>query len=89
MDCLLPFSFPGLIDGYIMLWKRENDDLENESWTCEKSLRRHVEDVSDLNWSADGAFIVSGSVDNSAVLWDVKKVTILIKLCHWFSIISV
>jgi len=40
----------------------------------EKTLRRHLEDVSDLSWSRDGLNLVSASVDNSAVIWDVKKV---------------
>jgi WD40 repeat protein len=45
-----------------------------ERWVFEKNLRKHVEDVSDLNWSPDGSFLISASIDNSAVLWDVKKV---------------
>lgn len=45
-----------------------------ENWQFEKTLRKHLEDVSDLSWSPDGLFLISASIDNSAVLWDVKKV---------------
>ena len=27
----------------------------------------------DLSWSPDGNTIISGSVDNSAIIWDVAK----------------
>ncbi|KAF4366318.1 hypothetical protein F8388_017472 [Cannabis sativa] len=33
----------------------------------------HRKDVLDLQWSADGAFLISGSVDNSCLIWDVNK----------------
>jgi WD40 repeat protein len=35
--------------------------------------RFHRKDVLDLQWSADGAFLISGSVDNSCIIWDVNK----------------
>lgn len=38
-----------------------------------KTLRGHLEDVYDLSWSMDSLSIISGSVDNTAVIWDVKK----------------
>lgn len=27
----------------------------------------------DLQWSADGAYLISGSVDNSCIVWDTRK----------------
>ena len=36
-------------------------------------FRGHLEDIYDLCWSADGKFMISGSVDNSAILWDLTK----------------
>lgn len=36
-------------------------------------LRFHRKDVLDLQWSADGSFLISGSVDNSCIVWDVNK----------------
>lgn len=35
--------------------------------------RFHRKDVLDLEWSTDGAFLISGSVDNSCIIWDVNK----------------
>ena len=61
-------------DAYVCIWKCDGRSESEENWMLEKSLRKHFEDVSDLCWSKDCNFLVSGSVDNSAVLWDVKKV---------------
>ncbi|KAL5982647.1 3-oxoacyl-[acyl-carrier-protein] synthase [Asimina triloba] len=36
----------------------------------------HRKDVLDLQWSTDGAFLVSGSVDNSCIIWDVNKASV-------------
>ncbi|KAK9111331.1 hypothetical protein Scep_018850 [Stephania cephalantha] len=33
----------------------------------------HRKDVLDLQWSTDGAFLISGSVDNSCIIWDMNK----------------
>lgn len=44
-----------------------------ETWSVVKTLRGHLEDIYDLCWSPDSNFIVSGSVDNTAVVWDVQK----------------
>lgn len=46
-----------------------------ENWNQHKVLRGHLEDVVDVSWSADGLFLVSGSVDNEAIVWDVTKGT--------------
>ena len=35
--------------------------------------RGHLGDVYDLCWSSDSRYIVSGSVDNSAIAWDTQK----------------
>ncbi|CAL8322345.1 unnamed protein product [Merluccius merluccius] len=75
-------------DAAILLWKlndskepestpafQEEDDslLNKESWTVVKTLRGHIEDVYDISWTREGNFMVSGSVDNTAILWDVTK----------------
>lgn len=36
-------------------------------------MRGHKEDVYDICWSVDGSKLLSGSVDNTAILWDVNK----------------
>ena len=35
--------------------------------------RGHLEDINDLSWSHDDVYLVSGSVDHTAILWDVEK----------------
>ncbi|ESP03126.1 hypothetical protein LOTGIDRAFT_137905 [Lottia gigantea] len=74
-------------DGVIILWKlsdtptpsnnifQEEDADNKETWVTHKMLRGHIEDVYDLSWSADGKYLVSGSVDNSAIVWDMTKET--------------
>lgn len=75
-------------DALILLWKlndskepeqasvfQEDEDaqLNKESWTVVKTLRGHIEDVYDICWTRDGNFMVSGSVDNTAIMWDINK----------------
>ncbi|KAG7467311.1 hypothetical protein MATL_G00152030 [Megalops atlanticus] len=74
-------------DAVILLWRlndskepeqatfQEDEDaqLNKESWTVVKTLRGHIEDVYDISWTIDGNFMVSGSVDNTAIMWDVTK----------------
>ncbi|XP_067128259.1 chromatin assembly factor 1 subunit B isoform X1 [Centruroides vittatus] len=66
----------------IILWKQQKDDSfsyieetnqDKEHWTALKILRGHLDDVCDLSWSANSNFLISGSVDNTAILWDVQK----------------
>jgi len=37
--------------------------------------RFHRKDVLDLQWSKDGVFLITGSVDNSCIIWDADKGT--------------
>ncbi|KAK3861851.1 hypothetical protein Pcinc_032227 [Petrolisthes cinctipes] len=75
-------------EGAVILWRRQEGgsgmDLfedgggegggENkEHWGVAKLLRGHLEDVYDLSWSQCSHFLVSGSVDNTAILWDITK----------------
>ncbi|TRY88188.1 hypothetical protein DNTS_026888 [Danionella cerebrum] len=76
-------------DAAILLWKlndnkeaeqtltfqdeEEEAQLNKESWTVIKTLRGHIEDVYDISWTSDGNYMVSGSVDNTAIMWDVNK----------------
>jgi chromatin assembly factor 1 subunit B len=48
-------------------------DGDKEIWLTFKILRGHMEDVYDLSWSQDSQFLISGSVDNTAIVWDVQK----------------
>eukprot|EP00092_Neocalanus_flemingeri_P016294 GFUD01017639.1.p1 GENE.GFUD01017639.1~~GFUD01017639.1.p1 ORF type:complete len:619 (-),score=181.80 GFUD01017639.1:307-2163(-) len=60
---------PGQGDGGLF-----DDGSENkENWVVYKMLRFHLDDVYDLSWSPCGQFLLSGSVDNSAVISNVHK----------------
>ncbi|XP_064628393.1 chromatin assembly factor 1 subunit B-like isoform X2 [Lineus longissimus] len=72
-------------DCAILLWKLsdatappngmfgEEEDDNKETWNVTKTLRGHIEDIYDLCWSPSGKYMITGSVDNSAILWDVHK----------------
>lgn len=36
-------------------------------------MRGHIEDIYDISWSPDSNCLISGSVDNTAILWDIQK----------------
>ncbi|XP_016509084.1 chromatin assembly factor 1 subunit FAS2 isoform X2 [Nicotiana tabacum] len=55
----IDLSEQGFIEGY--------PTKANHLW------RFHRKDVLDLEWSTDGSFLISGSVDNSCIIWDVNK----------------
>lgn len=73
-------------DGTVVLWKlNDRNDVPNifeddsdigknvETWNAHKVLRGHIEDVNDLSWSDDGSYLMSGSIDHTAIIWDVTK----------------
>ncbi|XP_017770108.1 PREDICTED: chromatin assembly factor 1 subunit B [Nicrophorus vespilloides] len=68
-------------DANIILWQMkvdnvpllEGDNNFKETWNVHKILRGHKEDVYDICWSPNGNKLLSGSVDNSAILWDMNK----------------
>lgn len=72
-------------DSVIVFWKlsdtpvpqnnifQEDEEDNKENWVAYKMLRGHLEDVYDLCWSSDGKKMISGSVDNTAILWDLVK----------------
>ncbi|MCO5592394.1 hypothetical protein L7F22_046397 [Adiantum nelumboides] len=63
----------GADGGEILLWKRTENLEAFNTWKLAKNLRFHVKDVLDLQWSCDGVSLVSGSVDNTVIIWDVAK----------------
>ena len=61
-------------DGNLVEGSGDSSPSKNkENWTIVKLLRGHLEDVYDLCWSPDSTSLISGSVDNSAIVWDVLK----------------
>ena len=58
-----------------------DDDTENkENWVVYKMIRSHLDDVYDLSWSPCSNFLISGSVDNAAIITNVHKNT---KVAHF------
>jgi chromatin assembly factor 1 subunit B len=49
------------------------NDGDKEIWLVHKILRGHMEDVYDLSWAPNSLHLISGSVDNTAIVWDVVK----------------
>ena len=67
-------SASGSTDGNLVGGTGDSSPSKNkENWTIVKLLRGHLEDVYDLCWSPDSTSLISGSVDNSAIVWDVLK----------------
>ncbi|XXG80070.1 hypothetical protein AAC387_Pa09g1016 [Persea americana] len=62
----------GADGGELVIWKMHPTD-DGRTWKVLKTLSFHRKDVVDLQWSTDGAFLVSGSVDNSCIIWDASK----------------
>ncbi|GBG61409.1 hypothetical protein CBR_g20440 [Chara braunii] len=65
----------GADGGELLIWKCVRTEAGGVplSWKLSGSLRRHSRDVLDLEWSPDGSGLISGSVDNSSIVWDVSK----------------
>jgi len=84
------FLASGDDESVIIVWQlradKENGGLfdeaqENqENWVVYKMIRFHLDDVYDLSWSPCGQFLLSGSVDNSAIISNVHKNT---KVAHF------
>uniref|UniRef100_A0A1J3DFA9 CAF-1 p60 homolog n=1 Tax=Noccaea caerulescens TaxID=107243 RepID=A0A1J3DFA9_NOCCA len=75
----------GADGGELIIWKLHPSET-NHSWKVHKSLSFHRKDVLDLQWSPDDAFLISGSVDNSCIIWNVNKGSvhqILDSHCHY------
>ncbi|KAK7247566.1 hypothetical protein RIF29_42451 [Crotalaria pallida] len=64
----------GADGGELIIWKLHSADT-GQTWKVLKMLRSHHKDILDLQWSPDATHIISGSVDNSCIIWDVNKGT--------------
>jgi chromatin assembly factor 1 subunit B len=66
-------------DAAIVIWTQKlrpvqfGSNVEKVLWSCHKILRGHLSDIYDLAWSPDSKHIVTGSVDNSAKIWNIEK----------------
>jgi len=68
--------------GTIILWERVMNESfvvidkteENlQRWRIHQVLRKHLQDVLDLQWSRCGRYLISGSVDNKVIIWDMHN----------------
>lgn len=79
-------------ESIIIIWKLKegkgsggnlfDDGSENntENWTVYQMIRSHLDDIYDLAWSPCSNYLLSGSVDNTAIVTQVhknKKVSLL------------
>ncbi|CAN8251623.1 unnamed protein product [Cochlearia groenlandica] len=78
----------GADGGELIIWKLHPSET-NQSWKVLKSLSFHRKDVLDLQWSPDDAYLISGSVDNSCIIWDVNKGEKVNKRCIFFMLVPV
>ncbi|MCL7041683.1 hypothetical protein MKW94_006697 [Papaver nudicaule] len=62
----------GADGGELIIWKLHSTDV-GQTWKVLKSLSFHRKDVLDMEWSTDDAHLITGSVDNSCIIWDVCK----------------
>ncbi|KAL1131538.1 hypothetical protein AAG570_011155, partial [Ranatra chinensis] len=77
------FLASGDDESTIIIWRQrcESDapelpgaiEEDKEHWMQFKVFRGHLNDVYDLAWCHDSSKLISGSVDNTAVVWDVHK----------------
>jgi chromatin assembly factor 1 subunit B len=62
--------------GEVLVWRPgSSTNLHGDptTWRTSAVLRGHSDDVQDLAWAPTGAALVTGSVDNSCIVWDVPK----------------
>ncbi|CAJ1937837.1 unnamed protein product [Sphenostylis stenocarpa] len=69
----------GADGGELIIWTLHCADT-GQTWKFLKVLRSHLKDILDLQWSTDATYIISGSVDNCCIIWDVDKGTSIQKL---------
>jgi chromatin assembly factor 1 subunit B len=66
-------------DSAIVIWVQKSrpvefgSTLEKITWSNHKILRGHLSDIYDISWSPDSKFLISGSVDNSAIIFNMEK----------------
>ena len=76
-------------DKYICIWKYnpekfpssvpefgdDPDDFieQKEVWELVNRLSGHTADIIDIAWSYDSTYLISGSIDNSSIVWNIKK----------------
>lgn len=49
------------------------DTIRSERNFQRRALRRHTEDIYDLSWAPDSRHLVTASIDNTSIVWDVSR----------------
>lgn len=66
-----------IIDGSCMIWYPPIgytwEMIPNERVLQRRFLKRHTDDVYDVAWSPDSRRVITGSVDNTCIVWDVAR----------------
>ena len=66
-------------DQAIILWTLKKRPIEFGNseekilWSLNKLFRGHSGDIYDISWSPDSNHLISASVDNSAIIWNIEK----------------
>lgn len=50
-----------------------SEEEANAGWRRGAVLRGHTDDVMDVAWSRDGTALLSGSIDNKSIVWEVTE----------------
>ena len=69
----------GSDDNTVIIWVQKSRPInfgsseEKISWSNYKILRGHSGDVYDLSWNPESKYLISGSVDNYCMIWNIEK----------------
>ena len=69
----------GSDDNTVIIWVQKSrpstfgSTEEKICWSNHKILRGHSGDVYDLSWNPDSKYLISGSVDNYCMIWNIEK----------------
>ena len=69
----------GSDDNTVIIWVQKSRPAsfgsteEKVCWSNHKILRGHSGDVYDLSWNPDSKYLISGSVDNYCMIWNIEK----------------
>ena len=69
----------GSDDNTVIIWAQKTRPAtfgsteEKVCWSNHKILRGHSGDVYDLSWNPESKYLISGSVDNYCMIWNIEK----------------